>query len=133
MTRRWPKSRVVAFANTSELSSPCGPLNRAAVLDRLGGDTTLLREITAIFLAEYPGLLAEIRDAIATGKSRDVERAAHTLKGSVSNFGVVAATKAALELELIGRHGRMADAPAAFNHLLERFRELEPMLVKLLQ
>ena len=123
----------MAFANPIELSSPCGRLNRAAVLDRLGGDTTLLREITAIFLAEYPGLLAQIRDAIEAGQPRQLERAAHSLKGSVSNFGVTAATEAALDLERIGRHGQMGAAPAAFTVLLERFRELEPLLLKLMQ
>lgn len=123
----------MAFANPIELTHPCGSLNRAAVLDRLGGDATLLREITNIFLAEYPGLLAQIREAIQSGRHRDLECAAHTLKGAVANFGVVSATQAALDLELLGRQGRMAEAQAAYDVLLERFRELEPLLVKLLQ
>jgi hypothetical protein len=38
-------------------------IDRAVILDRVGGDEDLLREITAIFLEEYPALIEEIRTA----------------------------------------------------------------------
>ena len=120
-------------AHLVETSHATDALNRAAVLDRLGGDVGLLREITAIFLAEYPDLLAQIGEAIRQGKARDVERSAHTLKGAVANFGFSSATDAALQLELIGRRGRLAEAPAAFEALLACFDELQPLLTDLLQ
>ena len=122
----------MTYANPIELS-PCGPLDRAAVLDRLGGDAALLREITAIFLTEYPDLLRQIRNAIEEGDAGKVERAAHALKGAVSNFAFAPATQAALELELIGRQGRLAEAAPAFDALLGQFRDLEPLLATLLQ
>ena len=128
MVEEW----LVIYANPIELSG-CGPLDRAAVLDRLGGDAALLREITAIFLAEYPDLVRQIRNAIDRGNARELEHAAHTLKGAVSNFAVEPATRAALTLELIGRQGRLAEADPAFDTLLEQFRKLEPLLEKLLQ
>lgn len=123
----------MAFANPVQFSTACAPLNRAAVLDRLGGDAALLREISAIFLAEYPLLLARIREAVELGQPAALERSAHALKGAVSNFGAAAATQAALELEIIGRQKRLADAPAAVAMLLECLRELEPQLTELLQ
>ena len=46
-------------------ASPKTGVNYAAMLDRVGGDETLLREITSIFLEEYPILLTEIRRCIA--------------------------------------------------------------------
>ena len=77
-------------------------VDRAAVLDRVGGDEELLREITCIFLTEYPRLIDEIRSAVDSRDAKRLERAAHSLKGSVSNFGAQAATEAAYRLEIIG-------------------------------
>src|SRR5207248_10364829 len=66
-------------------------LDRAAILARVEGDTTLLREVTDLFLEDAPRLLAEIRDAISRKDAKALERAAHALKGSIANFGAVAA------------------------------------------
>jgi two-component system sensor histidine kinase/response regulator len=73
------------------------------VLERVGGDQELLREIIGIFLEEYPALFADIGSSVEKCDARALERSAHTLKGSVSNFGARSATQAAHELELMGR------------------------------
>ena len=86
-------------------------VDRAAVLDRVGGDEELLREIIDIFLEEYPSLVAGIRDAVEKKDAGALERSAHNLKGSVSNFGAESATRAAADLELMGRKGEIQRAP----------------------
>lgn len=106
-------------------------IDRAAVLDRVGGDTDLLRDITAIFLSEYPALVHEIREAVMASDAKRLERAAHSLKGSVSNFGAQAATQAAYQLEVIGRRGELQEAGMALKELLEEFEQLEPVLESL--
>jgi HPt (histidine-containing phosphotransfer) domain-containing protein len=103
-------------------------IDRAAVLDRVGDDEELLREITAIFLTEYPSQIAEIRSAIGNQDAKRLERTAHSLKGSVSNFGAQAATSAAYRLEKIGRAQEMAQAPEAFDDLVSQFQRLRPEL-----
>jgi two-component system, sensor histidine kinase and response regulator len=107
------------------------PVDRNAVLNRVGGDEMLLREITEIFLAEYPGMLHEIREAIRCSDAAKLEHCAHSLKGSVSNFGADAATNAAYQLELLGRKGRLEDAPEAFRALELHFSALGPALESL--
>lgn len=113
-------------------SSPVSVLNehvdRAAVLDRVGGDESLLREITEIFLTEYPSLLEEIRAAVRAGDPARLERFAHTLKGSVANFGATEATRAAFQLEQIGRAQHLDEAPAALCALELHFSALKPAL-----
>jgi HPt (histidine-containing phosphotransfer) domain-containing protein len=106
-------------------------LDREAVLDRVGGDESLLKEITEIFLAEYPGLIDGIREAIQQQDPRKLEHCAHTLKGSVSNFGVDAATDAAYQLEIAGRRRRLEDAPDALRALESHFEALAPALASL--
>ncbi|HYO83210.1 MAG TPA: Hpt domain-containing protein [Bryobacteraceae bacterium] len=102
--------------------------DRDAILDRVGGDEELLREITEIFLSEYPGLLEEIRTAVDTRDTGKLEVSAHTLKGSVSNFGADAATAAARDLEAMARKGQLDDAPNALNALELHFAALLPAL-----
>jgi HPt (histidine-containing phosphotransfer) domain-containing protein len=78
-------------------------LDRQIALLRVDGDVELLKEIAIIFLEDYPKVLAEIRAAIADGDAKQLEASAHTLKGSVANFGAAAVVASALRLELMGR------------------------------
>jgi two-component system, sensor histidine kinase and response regulator len=106
-------------------------IDRAVILDRVGGDEDLLREITAIFLEEYPALIEEIRTAVGNQDAEQLERAAHTLKGSVANFGAQAATQAAYRLEGMGRRGELHGSGSAFEELVSRFEQLHPALEQL--
>jgi HPt (histidine-containing phosphotransfer) domain-containing protein len=106
-------------------------IDRAILLDRVDGDEDLLREITSIFLEEYPELLREIQEGMTAGDANRVERASHSLKGSVSNFGAHAATQAAYRLEAIARKGSMEEAPAAYADLVSQLQLLQPALKQL--
>jgi HPt (histidine-containing phosphotransfer) domain-containing protein len=115
--------------------SECPPttavIDRTVVLDRVGGDIGLLREIVAIFLAEYPTLLAEIRESVATADAQKLERAAHSLKGAVANFAVHTATQAAYRLETIGRSSNLDAAPEALATLEAQLAAIRPALTQL--
>jgi two-component system, sensor histidine kinase and response regulator len=121
------------MSTTAQLASDRQPalIDRAMILDRVGGDEDLLREITSIFLSEYPGLIEEIASAVAKWDSKQLERAAHSLKGSVANFGAQGATEAAYRLETIGRNGSLKEAPSALRDLLFHFQQLQPYLARL--
>jgi HPt (histidine-containing phosphotransfer) domain-containing protein len=100
--------------------------DKAEALNRVDGDTDLLKELLGLFFAECPQRLAQIRDAIAKGDAENLQRAAHTLKGSVGNFAARAAFEAAERLELLGRAGDLTDADQAYAALegaLERFEQ----------
>jgi two-component system sensor histidine kinase/response regulator len=109
-----------------ERDETCQTLNREAILERVGGDVDFLQEIADLFAEDCPKLLTEIRSAITTGDPRALEHAAHTLKGSVSNFGAEPARQAAFRLEMIGRNGDLNEAPEAWATLeyeVQRFTE----------
>jgi PAS domain S-box-containing protein len=88
-----------------------------AALARVEGDRELLHEIIGLFLGEAPERMGEIRAAISDRNGNALERAAHSLKGSVSYFGAPRAYGAALRLESIGRDGDWADVEAAGKEL----------------
>jgi HPt (histidine-containing phosphotransfer) domain-containing protein len=92
-------------------------LNRALALERVGGDEELLREIAGLFLEDYPSLISQIQQSLATSDAHALERAAHSLKGSVANFASEAAYQAAFDLEQIGRSRKLDRAAEAYDRL----------------
>jgi len=96
-----------------------GPaLDRQVALLRVGGDAELLKEIAVIFLEDYPRVLREIRGAITGNDAKQLETSAHTLKGSVANFGAAAVVASALRLEQMGRAAQL-DQSSDVLHTLE--------------
>lgn len=87
-------------------------LNEAVALDRVGGDASLLQEVAQLFLEDYPNSLSAMESALAAGDAKALERAAHTLKGAVANFGVEPVVQAALALEMSGRLGDLSGCDA---------------------
>jgi HPt (histidine-containing phosphotransfer) domain-containing protein len=92
-------------------------MDRAVALSRVGGDTELLREIGQLFLEEYPTMLTQLAAAVANQDAATVDRTAHSIKGSVANFGAQAAYQAALELEEMGRMKNLGEAPMRLGEL----------------
>jgi hypothetical protein len=67
-----------------------------AVLDRL----------ITLYLENCTAQLGDLRRAVAEHDTGEVERIAHTLKGSSANLGAVAVAEVCQQLELSGREGR---------------------------
>jgi two-component system sensor histidine kinase/response regulator len=99
-----------------------------AALKRVDGDRELLKEIAHLFFEDTPRLLTEVRNAIQRGDSKALERSAHTLKGSVGNFGARTAFEAAFSLEQMGRNGDFARASEVFTQLERQVTLLIPAL-----
>ena len=106
-------------------------LDRSLALSRVGGDAELLREIAQLFIDEYPRVLDELRDAMARQDARGIERTAHGLKGSVSNFGALAAVEAARMLEALGRAQQLAEVSHVIHTLELTLTALRPELESL--
>ena len=103
-------------------------LNRSVALERVGGDEDLLREIAGLFLEDYPNLMTQIQQAVGNSDALALERAAHSLKGSLSNFGSDAAYQAAFDLEQLGRFKTLDKAVKALAHLEDVMNHVRPEL-----
>ena len=103
-------------------------LDEAVALNRVGGDFELLREVVELFLDDYPQSLQKIRAAVAAGDQTDLERQAHSLKGSVSTFGAKDAFEAAFALEKQGRSGDLSNASEGLVRLEQALIALRPEL-----
>src|SRR5580692_1906900 len=91
--------------------------DKAVALSRVGGDVELLKEIAVLFLDDYPKSLDELREAVKSRDAKRVERTAHGLKGSVSNFGAGPAVDAALQLETMGRAQKLVEEQQVLHSL----------------
>jgi PAS domain S-box-containing protein len=90
------------------------PLDTDALLDGVGGDRKLLRELVRLFLEDTPKLIARVDRAIANGDANGLKEAAHALKGSVGNFDSERVFAAVRHLEMLGRENQLSEAGTAF-------------------
>jgi PAS domain S-box-containing protein len=110
-------------------SHGCGEwLDRAALLDRVGGDSRLLSEMVEIQMRQGPALLAAARKALQEKKGRELARLAHTIKGSAGNFNARTTMQAAERLEAFAEAGDFPRAREAMGALQEEMERLEHAL-----
>jgi HPt (histidine-containing phosphotransfer) domain-containing protein len=102
--------------------------DQAEALERCGGDRELLRELIDLFLADVSGQMAELNAAVEAGDTEVVYRLAHTIKGAVATFAAEPARSAALELETIGRSGKLEGAADAWRRLGPLLEQLKGAL-----
>jgi PAS domain S-box-containing protein len=107
---------------------PIGQLDWDAALEYVGGDRRLLRDMIGLYLEEAPRWRAELREALRSGNSADLKRAAHNIKGSMGHFGATAAFEAARRVETLARGGMLGEAPAACAALEQELVGVEPVL-----
>jgi len=99
------------------------------LLANVDGDMSLLKEIVGLFLEDCPILMSRLQDAIACGSPTDIERAAHSLKGSLGSLAAKTAFDSALGLEQIGRSGQVSEAPDAYAVLEKDIEDLKKSLL----
>ena len=104
-----------------------------ALMERVDEDTEFLGETIEMLDDDAPGLLEEIRSAAASGDADALVKAAHALKGMLSNFCAAPAEAAAREVEMMGREQRLAEVGPAVEALQGRTDRLREALHKLLR
>jgi CheY-like chemotaxis protein len=108
-------------------------LDRDRILEQIGGSAETLNEIVELFAAESAKLMTRIRGAITNEDTSELQRAAHTLKGSIRIFGAERPAEAALRLETMGRDKNLLDAEQAWQVLVKEIERLKPMLTDLIR
>jgi signal transduction histidine kinase/CheY-like chemotaxis protein/HPt (histidine-containing phosphotransfer) domain-containing protein len=85
--------------------APAPPADPEAMLELFGGERPLLAEAARLFLADSPGLIAEMRRALAERDEAALRRAAHTLDGAAGNFGAQPLCMAVRHMGRLAREG----------------------------
>jgi HPt (histidine-containing phosphotransfer) domain-containing protein len=112
----------LATPEPAKLSKPAveaASWNRTEALNHIGGDEELLEELCQIFLRESPKLMLKLQQAVAVGDCDGVMRAAHSLKGESGCLGAGRTSRAARQLEEMGRRQDLSRAKPTLE-VLER-------------
>lgn len=117
------------------MSKPEGELDSKALaqlLDVIGGDRAAFRELVQSFLDDGPGLVNGLAEAVEANDAVALRRAAHTLKGSATDFGAVALAELCREIEAIGQGGEVAAASSRVEAVMLEYKTAEMGLKGLL-
>lgn len=91
--------------------------NLSLAMEMVMDSKDLFKEIAEMFLSNLPDYLEKVREGIAENNADSLERAAHSLKGAVANFGAGEAYEAAYQLEKLGNAGKLDKAKAEMQSL----------------
>ena len=106
------------------MQSFSSPFDRKLVLENLGDDEDLFRQIAQLFIADWPDSLKRMHAAVAANDAEAVRIAAHSIKGAVSNFAATVAVQAAKDLEMAGRAGDLAQVPKLTTAMIKAVEEV---------
>ncbi len=115
----------------AERSADASIVDLGSLSERVGGNSELMREIVQIFFDRYPAILARADQAVAARDFKEVERAAHSLRGYLVNFYAKRASEVARELEIKGRLSDATDIDESFSKLQREIGLLTPLLASL--
>jgi len=137
MLRKWIQPLEGAFAQAvptaSEPTVPLKPVGQVqppaldaeafAALKELYNDEDLtsLLSLIEVFIQDTTLHLDTLRPAVAADDAAALERTAHTLKSSSANVGALGMAALCRELQILGRAGSTAAAPAVVEQLLGEF------------
>lgn len=100
-----------------------------ALLEDMGGDVEVVKELIQSYLGEAPRLLAEAKQALAAKDAATVQRAVHTLKSTSATFGAMTLAEASKAIEQAARGGALP-APSGLESLEAMFAAVKAELVK---
>ena len=104
--------------------------SRREALQLAGGDPALLSGLIKLFLERHSLLLARVEQAIMAEDPRQLDDAAHALKGALNHFCAVRAHREALLLEMRGKSGDMSDCAEIFSRLTAEVASLVEHLAR---
>ncbi len=93
------------------------PIGMEAIAELRAEGENLLEDLIETFFVEMPALLQKLADALAEGDAQSARLAAHTLKGTGSNFGATRMHSLASALEDKSRAGAIGDADELLDEL----------------
>jgi len=94
------------------------------LLETLGGDEDLVRELIQLYLEDAPTQVAAIREAVEKGDAGQVQRSGHTLKGASGSVGAKALQATAFEVEGAGKSGNLVSVPGLVSQLEAQLESL---------
>ena len=97
------------------------------------GEPDVLGAILQLFLDEVPKKIDSVRVAMAAGDASQVQRTAHSLKGSSGNIGALAMYDVCRQLDDRAKSGNLVLLQPLVESLAAEYRKVEAEIRRLLQ
>ncbi len=104
-------------------------IDTARLLEYVGGDRSVIEELVEMFVQESSTILTAVTQAIVNDSPRELEFAAHRLKGTFGALAADPACAAARRLESIAHTGDLTQAESVLNELRSQLGQMESELV----
>jgi HPt (histidine-containing phosphotransfer) domain-containing protein len=113
------------------------PALDAAVLESLRqlnqpGQPDIVREVLTVFLADAPGRVAAIEQAIRASDAPAIQRAAHALKGASGSIGAMTLQAHCRELEDSAKAARLERTPELGRGIHEEWARVRAEIAEIL-
>jgi PAS domain S-box-containing protein len=129
-------ARLVPAPEAPAAPAPQAVAHLDQLMERMGGDATLLAEVIEIYLTDSAAALATLGEAVRAGDSAAVELLAHRIRGASATLTLDELVEPAAALEQCGRTresvaaaGHLARLQAAFERSRSALQELRLSLV----
>jgi HPt (histidine-containing phosphotransfer) domain-containing protein len=106
-----------------------GTIDLEGLLERCGGSKELVHKIALKFAETGPGMVSQVKEAVASRDADAVYRAAHQLKGASATMGAIKLASVAADIEMLGREGNVTAAADRISALEVEFQRAVPMLL----
>lgn len=107
------------------------PIDFHEVLDRIGGDSSFLKELLSIYFREYEKKKPLLDPAVADRDFTQLAELGHSLKGSSANLSLVRLRNAAYLLETAGKEKKIQAAEDAVRCFDLEIETLKAFLVRI--
>jgi HPt (histidine-containing phosphotransfer) domain-containing protein len=104
------------------------PIDFPTVLERIGGDTSFLKDLLDLYFQEFSEKRNLLEDALARGDSTQIQEVGHSLKGASANLSLAPLQGLALIIEMAGREEDLEKARQAIGALSPEFQKLKEFL-----
>jgi signal transduction histidine kinase/HPt (histidine-containing phosphotransfer) domain-containing protein/putative methionine-R-sulfoxide reductase with GAF domain/ActR/RegA family two-component response regulator len=109
--------RVLEGGSPPAVRAEGPPIDRSAALRAVDGDEGLLIDIIDVFQQNAPKYLEALREAVRHEDARQLEYAAHSLKGALGAIGATTASTLAAQLETMGHEAHLDGAARLIERL----------------
>jgi HPt (histidine-containing phosphotransfer) domain-containing protein len=104
------------------------PIDFPSVLERIGGDTSFLKDLLELYFQEFSEKRGLLEEALASGDSTKLQEVGHSLKGASANLSLAPLQGLALAIETAGREKDLEKARQAIGALGTEFQKLKAFL-----
>lgn len=115
---------------TIEAATP--PLDMEGALEVALGDEEFLKELLETYIADAEPAIANLSNAVEKGEADTVMKIAHSLKSASGNLKAAQMHLLAMQLEQMGRNGKLEGADELSAQLTHEFGRLREFTAPLL-